>query len=251
MAIIDDVTEVLHRIRAKLYPNYLSTVEGAYIARTDDEAALSIEDVCAALKNRGGFTGEYEDAVEYNRLFMKEAAYQLCDGFSVNFGGFFTVRLRIGGTFKDALEPWNREKHPIRFSFHKLKRLRDITDHIEVVIEGVHDGSGYIAECTDVSTEAESETLTPGGMLVIEGHKIKIAGTHTDNGVYFVLANNPVYREKADTHYAENTPTKVIAKIPNIAAGKWKLRIITQYSSGGTFTKDPRTIDFAPVLTVP
>ena len=63
MAIIDDVTEVLHRIRAKLYPNYLSTVEGAYIARTDDEAALSIEDVCAALKNRGGFTGEYEDAV--------------------------------------------------------------------------------------------------------------------------------------------------------------------------------------------
>ena len=41
MAIINKVNEVLHRIRAKLYPNYLQAVEGAYIARTDDEASLS------------------------------------------------------------------------------------------------------------------------------------------------------------------------------------------------------------------
>jgi len=34
MAIINNVTEVLHRIRVKLYPNYLPTAEGAYIART-------------------------------------------------------------------------------------------------------------------------------------------------------------------------------------------------------------------------
>jgi hypothetical protein len=38
MAIINNVNEVLHRIRAKLYPNYLHGIEGAYIARTDDEA---------------------------------------------------------------------------------------------------------------------------------------------------------------------------------------------------------------------
>jgi hypothetical protein len=54
MAIINNVTEVLHRIRAKLYPNYLHGVDGVYIARTDDEASLNIEQVCAALKNRGG-----------------------------------------------------------------------------------------------------------------------------------------------------------------------------------------------------
>jgi hypothetical protein len=52
-----------------------------------------------------------------------------------------------------------------------------------------------------------------------------------------VLASNPVYREKVDEHYAENMPAKIIGKIPNLAAG-------------GAFTKDPRTIDFAPVLTV-
>jgi len=38
MAIINDVNEVLHRIRVKLYPNYLPNVEGQYIARTNSEA---------------------------------------------------------------------------------------------------------------------------------------------------------------------------------------------------------------------
>jgi hypothetical protein len=49
----------------KLYPNYLTTVEGKYIARTNNEASLSIEDICAALKNRGGSTGNYGDLVEH------------------------------------------------------------------------------------------------------------------------------------------------------------------------------------------
>jgi hypothetical protein len=53
-SIIDDAKEVLHRIRARLYTNYLPGVDGAYIARTDDEAALNISNVCAAMKNRGG-----------------------------------------------------------------------------------------------------------------------------------------------------------------------------------------------------
>jgi hypothetical protein len=94
IAIINDVNEVLHRIREKLYPNYLPTLEGAYIARTDNEAFLSIEEVCAALKNRGGFTGSYDDLVEHVRQFFDEAAYQLCDGFTVN-AGYFSVHPNV------------------------------------------------------------------------------------------------------------------------------------------------------------
>jgi hypothetical protein len=45
MTIINNVTEVLYRIRAKLYPNYLNTVEGEYITRINNEAALAVEQV--------------------------------------------------------------------------------------------------------------------------------------------------------------------------------------------------------------
>jgi hypothetical protein len=71
-------------------------VEGAYIARTDNEASLSVEEVCAALKNRGGFTGSYDDLVEHVKQFFDEAAYQLCGGFAVN-TGCFSVHPNVGG----------------------------------------------------------------------------------------------------------------------------------------------------------
>jgi hypothetical protein len=248
-SIIDDVKEVLHRIRARLYPNYLPGVDGAYIARTDDEAALTIPNICAAMKNRGGFTGSVEDAEEHVHLFLKEAVYQLCDGFSINFG-FFRLHPRIGGAFKDALEGWNAEKHPVKFSFQVLKPLRDIIPHIEVLREGVHDGSGFAAEFTDVTTEAVNETATPGGMCVLAGHKIKIAGSHADCGVYFADAANAANREKVTGNLAENTAGKIIGKIPALAAGKWKAVIITQYSGGSNLLKEPRTIEFAHSLTV-
>jgi len=62
MSILNEIKEKLHVIRVRLYPNYLKTtgVEGDYLARTNSEASLSIEQVRAALKNRGGFTGNYE-----------------------------------------------------------------------------------------------------------------------------------------------------------------------------------------------
>ncbi|MDR2194250.1 MAG: hypothetical protein LBP19_07270, partial [Treponema sp.] len=103
MAIINAVTEVLHRIRVKLYPNYLSTIAGAYIARTDSEASLTIEDVCAALKNRGGFTGNYDDLVTHVKQFLDEVAYQLCDGFAVNLL-YFLAYPNVGGTFDKIME---------------------------------------------------------------------------------------------------------------------------------------------------
>ncbi|MDR0720394.1 MAG: hypothetical protein LBF78_12225 [Treponema sp.] len=61
MAIIANVDEAPRRIRVKLYPNYLPGAEGVYIARADNEASLSIKQACAALKTRGGFTGNYDE----------------------------------------------------------------------------------------------------------------------------------------------------------------------------------------------
>jgi hypothetical protein len=72
--------------------------------------------------------------------------------------------------------------------------LRDLASHIEVLIEGMAETSGFIAEITDVTTEAVNETLTPGGMFALDGHKIKIAGDHADCGVYFVNAASPAQR---------------------------------------------------------
>jgi hypothetical protein len=249
MAIINDVTEVLHRIRVKLYPNYLPRVEGAYIARTDNEASLSIEDVCAALKNRGGFTGNYADLVEYVRQFFNEAAYQLCDGFAVN-TGYFSIHPNVGGTFDSVNEGHDTDKHPVTFRFRTRAPLRELAGRIAIEIEGLADVAGYIDEIEDVSGGAVNETLTPGGQFSIMGHKLKIAGDNPDIGVYFTSESDPSQSVKASGRLAENSASKLIGIIPPLSAGTWKVAIKTQYTSGTAFLKTPRVVESAVSLTV-
>jgi hypothetical protein len=249
MAIINPVNEVLHRIRVKLYPNYLTHVEGAYIARTDNDASLSIEEICAALKNRGGFTGNYDDLVEHVKQFLDEMACQLCDGFAVN-TSYFLMYPNVGGTFDKVVEGHDTEKYPVTFRFRTLAALRALADRIVVEVEGLADVQGYIDEFIDVTTESVDETLTPGGQFSISGHKLKVAGDNPEVGVSFVPEADPAGRVKVSGHLAENTASKLIGIIPSLSAGKWKLEIKTQYSGGSGFLKEPRTLSFHGVLTV-
>jgi hypothetical protein len=254
MAIINNVNEVLHRIRVKLYPNYLPHIEGAYIARTDNEASLTIAEVCAALKNRGGFTGNYEDLVEHVRQFFDETAYQLCDGFAVN-TGYYSVHPNVGGTFDKVTEGHDEaamklRKHPVTFRFRTRSPLRALAERIVIDMEGLADVTGYIDEFLDVTTGSVNETVTPGGQFSLSGHKIKVAGTGGGVGIYFVLATDPDQSAIMDPFLAENTSSKVIGVIPQLTAGTWKLEIKTQYTVGGTLLKEPRVIESAIVLTV-
>ncbi|MDR2193816.1 MAG: DUF4469 domain-containing protein [Treponema sp.] len=249
MAIINAVNEVLHRIRVKLYPNYLPNVEGAYIARTDSEASLTIEDVCAALKNRGGFTGNYDDLVAHVKQFLDEAAYQLCDGFAVNLK-YFLMYPNVIGTFDKVIEGHDTEKHRVTFRFRILTALRILAAHIVVEVEGLANVQGYIDEFTDINTESVNDALTPGGQFCIAGHKIKIVGEDPEVGVYFIPEADPTARVKVSGHLAENSASKLIGIVPALTAGKWKVEIKTRFSGSGKELKQLRIIESAFMLTV-
>lgn len=107
-----------------------------------------------------------------------------------------------------------------------------------------------IDDVTGVSTQAINETLTPGGQFIVSGHKIKVAGDKPEVGVYFVSAADPSQRVKVAGHLAKNTETLVSGIIPALSAGRWKLEIVTQYSSMDNFLKEPRTITLAYELTI-
>jgi len=242
MAIINNVTEVLHRIRVKLYPNYLRNIEGMYIARTDSEASLSIEQVCAALKNRGGYGGDYDDLVEAVKQFFDETAYQLCDGFAVN-TGYYSLHPNVGGTFNNTSEIHDHKKHPITFRFRALSKLRRLAEHIAVDIEGIADTAGYIDEFIDVESGAINDSITPGGQFIIHGHKIKAAGDHSDIGVYFENTKGTKKRTKVTFHLGENKSSKIIGIVPALPSpGTYRMVIVTQFSSGSSLLKEPRTI---------
>jgi len=231
---------ILHKIRVKLYPNNLSTLEGTYTARTDNEACLTIEQVCAALKVRGGFTGNYNDLVKYVRQFFDEVAYQLCDGFAVN-TGLFSVHLSIGGAFDSVSEPYDPKKNPIEFRFRTCPALRRLAELVEIEIVGLADTSGYIDEFTDIETGSMNETVTSGGIFNILGQKTKVVGDDPSIGVYFVSSENPENEVKVRTPLALNSAKKLIGVTPQLTEGLWKAAIKTQFNgSSNSFLKKPR-----------
>ena len=243
MALINDVNEVLHKIRVKLYPNYLSQIEGAYFARTNNEAVLSVEQVCAALKNRGGFTGNYEELVEYVRKFFDEAAYQLCDGFAVN-TGYFSVHPNIGGTFNSANDVHDNKKNPVGFRFRTGSKLRRLAQFIAVEIEGVADTKGYIDEFFDINAVTVNETVTGNGQFVIAGHKIKIVGDDPECGIYFEPIGEPQNRIKVIAPFAENSSSKIIGMTPFSVTDKvFRVILVTQYTgTNNRLLKEPKVM---------
>ena len=246
MAVINEITEVLHKIEAKLYPNYLGKGEGAYVARAKAEAPLSIEDVCAAAKNRGGFTGQYEDLVEHARIVINEIIYQLLDGFSVQLGGFCSLHTRISGTYHGGNDPIGADN--LHVAFRTLRHLKELLLKVKIENEGVAGDGAYIDEIIDVHTESLNSAITPGGMVHIQGHKIKVDGEDSVCGVWFVSQADSA-RVKIAEHLGINRTTELVGAIPALTAGTYKVEVVTRYA-GGTPLKEPRVIKAEAVLTV-
>jgi len=247
MSDVYSVSERMHKMRSKLYPNYLPGGEGTYIARTANEAAVTIEDICAAMKNRGGYDGSYEDALQTVKHFYMEMMYQLCDGFSVN-TDYFTIHPNIGGTFHSDKEIHDHKNHPITFRFQSLKAMRDLRKSIEVIIEGIADTQGWIAEFIDTDENSTNSIFVPGDQFVITGHKIKVAGDNPNIGVYFVPVDNPSEAKKV-LRIAENTSTRIIGISPDTTHARNRVEIRTQYNgSTSSFLKAPRTITSSFIL---
>ena len=236
MGFTDIDRDVLHHIRIKLYPNHLPNAEGQYTARTNNDASLSIEEVCAALKQRGGFTGNYDDLVNHVRQFFDEAAYQLCDGFAVN-TGYYSIHPVIGGTFESAHESYDRKKHPITFRFRTRPKLRALTEKIDITIQGLANIRGSISDFYDFDTDT-GDTATPGGMFSIFGDKIRVIGDDPSVGVYFVAGDDTLSEVKVQTVLSVNTVSKLSGVVPPLNPGSWKIAIRTQYSPGSFHLDD-------------
>jgi hypothetical protein len=239
---------VLHTIKAWLYPNYLRNVEGKYVARAKAETPLSIENICASATTRGGVELNYEAMVEAVKLYYGEAMYQLADGFSVD-NGYYSIRPAIKGAFEHAESPIDLEKNRIDFTFQKRKGMRELLKYITVKLQGIAQTEAYIGEIEDVSTQSVDDALSPGGVLIITGYKIKIDGPDADNGVYFIDASSGA-RTKVTSHFVENLPSRLVIQIPALGAGIYHLEISTQFSGNAKYIKAPRIVNYGADLTV-
>ena len=239
---------ILHRVKAYLYNNHLTDNPEDYSARVSSERSLDINQICESAVSRGGADISSSSMQHGVSLFLKEMAYLLCDGFSVN-TGYFTASPLIKGVFGSPQETFDPEKHALLFQFNQGDTLRSELSSVEIEIMGVADTGLSISQVIDVKTGSVNDLLTPSRNLKINGSKIKVAGEHAGNGVYFVNQASGESTKVDPSDMVTNNPSELIIVIPELAAGTYKLQVTTQYTTG-TPLKEPRTVIFDKVLTV-
>lgn len=240
---------VFHKIKANLYPNLLTEDPNDFAARVISERSLNVKQICSEAVGRGG-APTTAAAMEHNvNLFLKEMAYQLCNGFSVN-TGYFTASPLIKGVFNSQSESFDSAKHALLFKMNQGELLRKEIGNIQVVISGPGSSSIKIDDVADVKTGSVNDLLTPGKGLRINGFKIKVAGDHPDNGVYFINQTNNERTKVPNDEFITNNPSEVVVGVPELPAGTYKLEITSQFNNGPEYLKDPRTFTFDKLLTI-
>jgi hypothetical protein len=240
--------DLLHKVHVRLSPSNLPRDKGAFIARTNSERMLSIEDVCAALKNRGGFKDNYHTLVHCVREFFEEMAYQLGDGYAIN-TGLFSIHPRVGGLFKNMHEsPAGR---PVKFSFLPREPMQRLGRAISISMEDPALNRAMIDKFVDLESDKKDAGLKPGGLFMLYGYKIKIKGDNPKCGVYFVSTHNNNQRFKVKRSYSTNTSSKVGSIVPSLPPGEYSIEIMTQYTIGGKNLKAPRIIESGFTIICP
>ena len=238
-----------HSIKAVLLDNPLTDDPNDFSARVVSERSLSTKDICLSANTRGGADISASSMQHGVELFLKEMAYLLCDGFSVN-TGYFTAVPSIKGTFNSPNEHFNPDKHSILFQFNQGSILRKELSGVEVEILGITESGTEIMQVTDVKTGSVNDLLTPNRNLKITDSKLKIAGDNPNIGIKFILQGGSGTETNVDpSDIVVNNPSELIIVIPSLSQGEYKLQITTQFTVG-TLLKEPRIALFDKILTV-
>jgi len=243
------MANILHKVKANLYPNLLTEDPNDYVARVISERTLNISDVCKVAVSRGGAPTTAE-AMEHNvNLFLKEMGYQLSDGFSIN-TGYFTASTLIRGVFNIPTETFNTDKHSILYQFNQGDLLRKELPNITVEITGIGDSSITVTEVIDVKTGSVNDVITPNRNLRIKGYKLKLAGDNRGVGIFFVnqATQEPTKVEPSDI--VNNNPAELIIVTPPLPAGTYTLEVYSQYTGSAALLKAPRKATHDKILTV-
>jgi hypothetical protein len=246
---ITDDQEVLHTLPLWLYPSHLPDMQGKYLVRPKGLQMLSTRDLCVkAVKD--GYPGSVDDMEYCVKWFLDTAAFDLLDGYGVNFGGYFSTRLKVDGILDSELAAFVPENHPANFTFSVLGRLRRLLSRIHYRLEGTAGDGTIITEVIDITTGLVNEKITPNGAFTILGTKLKIVGDPVKTGIFFVAPD--MFPVQVTAPLIENNPTRIIAIAPDLPADKeWTVQVRTQFVNGTTLLKEPRTIESDFTLTLP
>ena len=173
----------------------------------------------------------------------------LSEGGSVN-TELFRTSVSIRGVFTGLDDNFDKSRHKIRLNLQPGTLLKDLPAKLSV--KKVNPGARtLINSVVDIKSGSSNSKITPGNNIKILGQRLKISGPDSSCGLYFVSSKAQEQLVKVDTSdLVINKPSEIIAVIPKLGKGNWKLRLVTQFSTGKIPLKIPASVTFEKDLVV-
>ncbi|MDR2563744.1 MAG: DUF4469 domain-containing protein [Prevotellaceae bacterium] len=195
-----NLTDVVHRIIAKLVPAFLPGAKKKYNAKAVFQSELDIHGVAskASLYNISTPPKVIEEGfLAAEKLIM----YLVADNYRFK-SSLFRLSIRIPGEY-DGTETALPEGVYPEAKLTVSEPLRNyVRDNVEVVFDGVEDSNGFIGEVLDEATGSVDEFITPGNIVSLHGYGLK-------------LESNPQYPSPTGAFLVDSegveTPVKAIA----------------------------------------
>ncbi len=224
-------------------------VDNDYVAEVSltGKKALRNADIARLIKEAGSEL-KYETLLSILDQSDRITREQVQAGHSV-LTGCCQYSPRVAGTWIGANAKFDPAVHKITLDIVPSAEMRASLKEVGVEVLGVKDGGAFIGLVTDTATGLTDGTITPGDDILVEGDKLKIVPDGESGlGVFFINVSGeaiPVTRR-----LTQNEPKKLIARVPNLPAGQYTLRVVTRFSKSGTLLTEPRTIDYDRLLIV-
>jgi hypothetical protein len=230
-----------------LHDNPLTKRPDDLAARVHVKRSYSKEEFIDLMLQRGTTTTRTDFVAVLNNI-EETLAYITRDGGTVHLP-LFGTSFGITGTFESATEGYDPARHKLHVTVHPGTVL--LAAAKEVKLEKVHDNEPHplVLEVKDSTTGKADTVLTPNGAVEINGTNIKIVkSADTMSAVWFVKDDDST-RYPAQT-LVMNDPSKVIAMIPALPKGFYRVRITTRFAGGNQTWNEPRTTTYGKLLEV-
>jgi len=235
-------------LKAWLKNNLLTEDPKDFCATVSGMGSKTLNDIVDEIM-KDGTENKKETIVSIVTRFQEKAMQLVLTGHNVNTGMVY-MRPVIKGAIYDKI--WNPEVNSVYVAMNQGMQLREAITDTKVELLGLSPDMMEFYSLTDMVTGVSDGTLTKGRNAELKGSYIKVAGEHPDCGIYLVNTTSGEATKLPAESIVLNEPSRLMLFIPDsLAAGEYELKVTTQYSSGSTTLKSPRSaIFFLPVVIV-
>ena len=208
------------------------TVHNEDIARriVEGRSELRYETILSILNERDGMVLE-----------------SILNGSSVQ-DGVVHIAPTITGVWIGADRVVDPTKQKAGISASPTAALREKLATVHFDILGVKDSGAYVGTVTDAASKATDGQITPNGIIVITGDKLRIAPDDDPEMGVFLVADDGTKTQV--TQISQNEPKRLTALVPQLPAGNYTLTVVTKFAGGGKLLNSARTIVYELPLKV-